>query len=312
MLFNLILAGFDFDEFWKQYELAWKEGRLRWLDIDVTPIYRRLGGTSEKRKWFSLIGHFRDPLKFIVHPFRSAKHKGSVLSRFVSDAATGTDWAGRPFTTFAELVGLDDKGQYKTTARGKYIKGEPKGGKLKGALVRRQRGSPRPLEYTQLPSFLVSEAKATLPIPIQSGVAWFAGELDGFDALTKSLGLMTSTTYPPSSPETSIERAFENKDAEAGQAALDRLVQEAKAGATGTAIVKPRLQYIGRLVYGATNEANVNERSRDLLPFLGISFREAGLGFSAYWKSRGYSTRSDAFKERHKRLVSLYLKKRRP
>jgi hypothetical protein len=309
ILFNLILAGFDFDEFWKRHQRAWKQGNLRWLDIDVTPLYRALfGGTNEKRKWFSLIGHFRDPLKFIVHPFRSAKHKGSVLSRFVSDAVTGTDWAGRPFTTFAELVGLDDKEEYKTTAKGKYVKGESKGGKLKGAVVRRQRGAPRPLEYGQIPSFVIAEARATLPIPIQNGIAWFAGELDGFDALTKSLGLMTSTTFPPSSPEVSIKRAFENKDAEAGQAALDRLVQEAKAGATGTAIVKPRLQYIGRLAYGATNKADVNELSRDLLPFLDISYREARLGFTVYWKSRGYSTRSDAYKDRCRHLASLYLR----
>lgn len=311
-LLNLALAGFDDDEFLKRYKRAWEQGNLRWLDVDVTPLYRRLGGTDEKRKWFSLIGHFRDPLKFIVHPIRSAKHKSSVLGAFVSDAATGTDWAGRPFTTFAELVGLDDKGQYKTTVKGRHVKGDPKGGKLKGSLVRPTRGGGGPLEYGQVPSYLLARARSTTPIPIQNGIAYFAGEIDGFDAITKSMGLMTSTTYPPSSPETSIKKAFELNDQEMAIAALDRLVSEAKAEATGTAIVKPRFRYIGRLVYGATNEKEPNELSRDLLPFLEISHSEARMAFKFYWRSRGYSTGSPTYRSRKRRLARFYLRGRFP
>jgi len=52
------------------------------------------------------------------------------------------------------------------------------------------------LEYNQLPSFLTSQAKGVLPIPVQNGVGFLAGEMDGFDALTKSVGLMTSSTHP--------------------------------------------------------------------------------------------------------------------
>lgn len=204
ILFNLVLSGFDDKDFWERYQRAWKEGKMRWLDIDVTPIYRALGYKNEKRKWFSLIGHFRDPLKFILHTGRSAKHKGSVLSRFASDFFSGSDWAGRRFTTGQELFGVDEKGRYRTTRRGVYYRGQPKGGKLKGQLVKSQFGagvdpvdiigSP-PVLGSELPSFLLYEARQSMPIPMQQMLAWLAGEIDGFDAATKGAGMMTSTTY---------------------------------------------------------------------------------------------------------------------
>ena len=35
-----------------------------------------------------------------------------------------------------------------------------------------------------------------MPIQVQNAIAWLTGEIDAFDAITKSTGLMTSTTYP--------------------------------------------------------------------------------------------------------------------
>lgn len=297
-LFNLMLAALDDKDFLQRYKRAWKEGNLRWLEIDVTPIHRRLGGTSEKRKYFSFIGHFRDPLKFVLHPIRSAKHKGSVLSRFVLDAVFGTDWSGRPFTTFAELIGLDDKGEYTRTVRGKYEKGQPKGGKLKGALVRKARGG-RPLEYGQYPSFLLYQARSSLPIPMQQGMGWLAGELDGFDALTKSVGMMTSTTYPPQSPERAIEVAVENEDRQAALAALDRLIAEQEPEERDA-----RATYLGKMVYRLT-EKDGDERALKILRFLDFGYRDLRSAFMTYWRQRGNRPASDAYYDRMRRLRRL-------
>jgi hypothetical protein len=177
--FNLLLSAFDDEDFLERYKRAWKEGRLRWLDIDVTPIYKALGGQSDARKYFSLIGHFRDPVKFMTSPGRSLKHKGSVVSRMMLfDFATGQDWAGRKFTTVGELMGISEDG------------------KLAGRLVKYGRGGASPVEPSQLLSWFVYEGRQTMPIPIQNIAAFIAGEADAFDAITKSLGMMTSTTYP--------------------------------------------------------------------------------------------------------------------
>ena len=198
VLFNLAmsLGGDDDEDFMEKYKRAWEEGNLRWMDIDVTRLHRLLGGDDKKRKYFSLIGHLKDPVKFVLHPIRSAKHKGSVVTRIVHDALTGVDWRGRPFTNWEELLGVDDKGRYKTSRVGRYRKGEKKGGKLAGQTVRKTLGGGGTLEYGQIPSYLLYETRGTLPIQMQNALGYLSGEMDGFDAITKGLGLMTSSTHP--------------------------------------------------------------------------------------------------------------------
>jgi len=194
VVFNYLMAAFDDDDFVERYKKAWDAGWLRWLDVDITPLYKAMGGTG-KRKYFSILGHFKDPIKFIVHPIRSAKHKSSVFARMIlSDLPTGEDWRGREFTSFSELIGMDDKGEYKTTRKGKYKKGDPKGGKLKGSLTKFSIGGGGPVEYGQVPSYLLYELRSAQPIQVQNALAFLAGEIDGFDAISKSLGLMTGST----------------------------------------------------------------------------------------------------------------------
>jgi hypothetical protein len=199
VMFNLLAAAMGDEEepakeFIKHYKQAWEEGHLRWLDVDVTPLYRVLGGDG-KKKYFSLVGHFRDPVKFLAHPITSAKHKGSVLTRIAADVWTGRDWAERPFTTWRELFGIDDKGQYKTTQLGHHYRGQPKGGKLGGRLVRKGPYGRTVPGVETVPSQVLYELRQSAPIPVQSGIAWLAGEMDAFDALTKAAGMMTATSY---------------------------------------------------------------------------------------------------------------------
>jgi len=182
--------------FAKRYRYAWQAGRFRWLGVDVTPIARALGANPKERKYFSLIGHFGDPLKFAFHPVRSAKHKGSVIVRPLHALVSGKDWAGRNFTTLMELLGVDDKGVYATSRKGHYKKGQPKGGKMRGKTVAWKFGG-GPVEYEQLPSFALNQARSVLPIPMQEAIAYFHGECDGFDALSKSFGFHTARAKEP-------------------------------------------------------------------------------------------------------------------
>lgn len=192
---NLLLAAVDDDDFWERYKKAWQAGHFRWLDIDITPIYKMLGGKTEARKYFSLFGHFKDPLKFIMHPIRSAHYKGSVVYGMFHEAMSGTDWRGQGFTTLSELIGIDDKGVYATTGT-KHKKGEPKGGKLRGKLTT-YGGKKGPLSYERVPSYMLSQAIGTQPIQVQNLVSMLTGEVEAFDAIARSLGLHTATTYPP-------------------------------------------------------------------------------------------------------------------
>lgn len=184
VLFNMMMAnwpGSDDEErmspterFVSRYKKAWDTGKLRWLAVDISPIYRATGGEDGTRKYFSVLGHFKDPIKFAFNPIRSAKHKSSPLASMVAEAAFGTDWAGRRFTTFAELLGMDEKGD------------------KKGETVTWDFGS-EPLKPSQFPSYVISQAKGVMPIQAQNAAALLAGEMDWFSAITTGLGLMVST-----------------------------------------------------------------------------------------------------------------------
>ena len=173
---NFALAGGDPERLLENYRIAWEAGANRTfhidvrklLGIDITPIYRALGGTTAEHKYFSILGHFIDPFKFITDPFRSAHHKGSVIFGTFYEAISGADWAGRQFTDLEELL-----------ATGETVKWGPG----------------HPLSYPQIPSYILSQIIGTQPVQVQNLLAWLAGEMEGFDAITNSLGLGTSTTY---------------------------------------------------------------------------------------------------------------------
>jgi hypothetical protein len=172
-LANFALAGGDVDEFLDRYREAWGENwrealRMNWMAIDITPIYRAFGGDRNKRKYFSLIGHFRDPFKFVARPITSLHHKGSVIYGIFHEALAGTDWKGDKFTTLGELLETG-----KTVTYGK-------GG---------------PIQYDQFPSYLISQLVGIMPTQIQNLIAWASGEMEAFDAILRSLGMHISTKY---------------------------------------------------------------------------------------------------------------------
>ena len=165
---NFLLAGGDLDEMKENFERAWEEGNLKWTKVDITPIYKLLGGETMRRKYFSVLGHFTDPLKFASHLLRSGHHKGSVLYGLVYEMFAGTDWKGQRFTTLSELFN-----------EGKTVKWGPGG----------------VIDYAQIPSFTVSQIIGLQPVQVQNLIAWSLGEMEGFDALGNSMGLGITSTY---------------------------------------------------------------------------------------------------------------------
>ena len=153
------------------YKRAWKEGNLKWLDVDITPIYKAMGGKTKRRKYFSIMGHFKDPIKFVAFPIRSTHNKGSVIYRSIYNAISGEDWAGRKYTGLEVLL--------KT---GKTTKFDPFN-KMKAST------------YSRVPSYLLEQVKNTQPIQVQNLINWYQGEVDGFDAALNSLGVNIRTTY---------------------------------------------------------------------------------------------------------------------
>ena len=195
ILANLLMAIGDDEDAMERFRKAWNEGHFRWLDVDITPIYKVLGGKTEARKYFPVFGHFKDPMKFVRYPIRSAHHKGSVLYRYFFEALSGQDWRGHSFTTLPEILGVDDKGEYATDKKGFYKAGDPKGGKDIARLTK-YGGKRGPISPEQVPSFLMAQIKQTTPVQVQQLIGMATGETDAFDGISRSLGLNTGSTYP--------------------------------------------------------------------------------------------------------------------
>ena len=194
---NFLLSLGDDKNALDRFKEAWRSGNFRWLDIDITPLYRLFGGKQESRKYFSILGHFKDPMKFITHPIRSAHNKGSVLYRTFHEAMVGVDWRGHSFTTLDELLGIDDKGLYLTNVKGKHRIGEPKGGKFKGQATA-YTGKTGPISIPQIPSYVISQLRGWTPIQVQNFIGWTMGEVEAWDAISSSLGVHGTPIYPPS------------------------------------------------------------------------------------------------------------------
>ena len=167
---NFLGAGGDPERFLNNYREALRAGNMRALDIDITWLWKLMGGKGNKRKYFSLIGHFKDPIKWVRYPLKSVRHKGSVASNVAIEGLTGKDWAGRGFTTFGELLGT-----------GKTVAWWPE-----------EKGS---TDYSWLPSFIINQLIGFTPIQIQNLVAAISGEQDWFESIGNMVGLGIRSTY---------------------------------------------------------------------------------------------------------------------
>ena len=200
---NFVLAAFDdtsegddiVEKFANRYKRAWEKGNLRWLEVDITPIYQAVSGDKDNISYFSLLGHFKDPVKFVLNPIRSMNHKGSPIFKMGYEALTGENWKGRRFTTFDELIGEDNKGTYITDSKKYgYKSGDPKGGKNMGELTAFDIRGGHAIDYTQLPSYVTSQIRNMMPIQAQNLTQYLLGEQEGFEALAKGLGINATVT----------------------------------------------------------------------------------------------------------------------
>jgi hypothetical protein len=179
--------------------------KSHFLDADITPInesiHKLLGKEMPENEedYFSILGHFKDPIKWIIDPATSLKHKASIMTSIALDGLTGKDWQGKRFTTIDELLGIDDKGLYARSIPKKGIHiGDPKGGRMTGEFTKY--GKPYDtgaVQINEMPSFLLSEIRRMIPVPIQGITNMLQGEMDGFTAMTRGLGFNVSSEKMP-------------------------------------------------------------------------------------------------------------------
>lgn len=151
----------------QKYQKAWDSGRLRWLMVDMTPLYHAFGGDESKRAYFSLVGHFIDPIKAMSNPVQFANAKSSVITKLGLQALTGQDWKGQQFTSINELFGGDHPGQ----------------------LTKFAEGGAHPVTWQQMPSFAIDQVRQMLPIQLQNLAQTAEGETSHVTAFANAVGL---------------------------------------------------------------------------------------------------------------------------
>lgn len=216
---NAALAAMDDseeDEDWydamvNRYQKGWDAGHLRWTMVDITPLYHAVGGDPEKRSYFSVFGAYSDPLRMMgvskdkagnisISSQDFLSHKSSFITRATLESFSGENWQHKQFTTVQEMLGLDDKGEYKhdqgahkkgdinpmtglpyAKTQKAHRAGEAKGGKSKGSLTRYpDYGGGVSIwknPYT-IPSYMGAQMRGMLPTALQSLMAAAAGEND--------------------------------------------------------------------------------------------------------------------------------------
>jgi len=191
----------------RRYSKSWELGKLRSTMIDITPLYRAIGGDSQKRAYFSIFGAYTDPIKMLTNPTDFLESKGSFVSKVGLEALTGQNWQHREFTTLDELLGMDDKGTFTKAMRehkkgeispttGKpYVKdqaghaaGEEKGGKLTGELTKWPQGGAHPVTWMQAPAFILNEVRGMMPTAVQSMWQIADGENDMATGILNAAG----------------------------------------------------------------------------------------------------------------------------
>ena len=156
--------------------------KLPFMQIDMTPVYTFFGGDARVRKYYSLLGHLQDPVKWGVHIPRSVRGKMSPLSSMALDILTQTNWQNKRFKTLGEFIeGFEamDLGTWGTTTHDR---------------------SHNVSTTWMMPVIVAHELYKLIPImgqaSIQGSINGLAGEKSAWDEVMNSAGVHVTTIKP--------------------------------------------------------------------------------------------------------------------
>lgn len=187
----------------RMYKIAFTHPtRLNWIGVDITPLYKLAKGSDYKpnrEEYLNVLGQFDAPVKYITNPVQVTKNKASVVAKIVIESLLGENWQGKRFTTIPEITGFDDKGKYLRSAPDKpghpgHRVGDNKGGKDRWHLTKWSPEEKGALHPSEVPSFVLAQIRSMFPIPFGNTVSYAMGDMDGFEALTHSVGFKTTSS----------------------------------------------------------------------------------------------------------------------
>lgn len=177
---NILLAGGDIDEAWDRYTAGIEKDWKNIASIDITALWGLFGMKSQDRKYFSVVGHFLDPIKFMAIPLGEPKilqYKASILMRLISDWLFNENWRGKRFKNVGEIPsGVTEFAEFLDPDT--YVTYAPE----------RKRGGILENNFS-FPAFFIHSAIGSSPIAFQNLLATLSGEQDWLTGVSNTLGI---------------------------------------------------------------------------------------------------------------------------
>ena len=135
----------------------------------------------QDRKYFSVAGHFLDPIKYLIDiPFGEPKilqYKASIVARLVHDWLFGENWRGKRFKNLAEIpMGVKEFAEYLDPDT--YVTYAPE--KRRGPFLEKN--------FT-VPAIFMHSVIGSSPIAFQNLLACISGEQDVLSGILNTLGI---------------------------------------------------------------------------------------------------------------------------
>lgn len=179
-IMNTLLAGGDVEEAWDRYKEGVKDDWKNVAAIDITGLWHLFGMEPQNRKYFSVAGHFLDPVKYadiLLGEPKILQHKASIVARLASDWLFNENWRGKRFKNLAEIpIGVREFAEYLDPDT--YVTYAPE----------KRRGSFLETNFN-FPAFLIHSLIGGSPIAFQNLLACLSGEQDVLSGISNTLGV---------------------------------------------------------------------------------------------------------------------------
>jgi len=177
---NTLLAGGDVEEAWKRYKEGVDKDWKNIASIDITGLWHLFGMKPQDRKYFSVAGHFLDPVKYSDILFGEPKilqHKASIVARLAKDWLFNENWRGKRFKNLAEIpTGVREFAEYLDPDT--YVTYAP--AKRKGTFLE---------THFTFPALFIHFVIGGSPIAFQNLLACISGEQDVLSGILNTLGI---------------------------------------------------------------------------------------------------------------------------
>ena len=148
------------------------------FNVDLTKVWDELGIEHQgERVIWRLPTQFEDPVRLALESEKYLKGKASLTTGAVADLVTKTDWGGKPYLNWREMI------EYSASTE-----------KLR--LTQPYKSTDTESFPTYLPAWIADQMMSPVPIPAQQMIRYAMGETDGLSAIAKGLGLRISEKYP--------------------------------------------------------------------------------------------------------------------